>query len=108
MFFVYDCTMFYYRSFFDIENTSLLSSVNTEYDKDYVLTNKEERICSLFMPTNIEISYSEHEKDYVILSCSNGEEEDDANQTTKYLIKLINNNISAVQNHSDRVEKWLY
>ena len=91
--------------FWDIGNTSLLSSFSTEYDKDYVLTNKEEGICSLFMPKNIEISYSEENKDYVILDCNNNEEEDDVNEATANQIKVINNKISAVQNHSDRVDK---
>ena len=86
-------------------NTSLLSSFNTEYDKDYVLTNKEEEICCLFMPNDIEIRYSEEEKDCVILDCNNNEEEDDANEATQNQIKMINNKISTVQNHSDQVDK---
>ena len=32
---------------------------------------------------NIEISYSEEEKYYVILDCINNEEEDDANEAAK-------------------------
>ena len=67
----------------DIGNTSLLSSFSTEYDKNYVLTNTEDGIRSLFMPTNIEISYSEEEKDYIILDCNNIEEENDANEASK-------------------------
>ena len=48
--------------FLDKWDTSLLTSFSTEYDKDYVLTNKEDGICILFMPTNIEISYYEEGK----------------------------------------------
>ena len=35
------------------------------------------------MPNDIEISYSEEEKDYFILDCHNNEEEDDTNEATK-------------------------
>ena len=47
----------------DIGNTSLLYSFCTQYDKDYVLTNQEDGIWSLFMPNDIDIRYSEEEKD---------------------------------------------
>ena len=57
------------------------------------------------MPNNIDISYSEKEKYYVILNCDNNEEGDDVNELSKSQLKVINNKISAVQNHSDRVKK---
>ena len=68
--------------FLDIGNTSLLPSFSTEYDKDYVLTNKEDGICGLSMPANVEISYSKEEKDHIILDCINNEEEDDTKEVS--------------------------
>ena len=72
--------------------------------KTTFLTNKKDGICSLFMPTDIEIGYSEEEKT-LILGCNNIEEKDDANEASKKQLQVINNKISAVQNHADRVDK---
>ena len=81
----------------DIGDTSLLYYFKKEYDKDYVVRNKEGGMCVLFTYKNIEIIYSKEEKDFVVLDFNNNEEEYDANEATKNQIKLINTKINAVK-----------
>ena len=52
------------------------------------------------MPNDIEIRYSEEEKDYVILDCNNNEEEDDTNEA-KNQLKVLNKKNGAVQKNLD-------
>ena len=57
----------------DVGNQSLLT-FKTEYDHVVTIDHKTNSVCSLYMPKEIEIVYSEQKDDYILLNCNNEDE----------------------------------
>ena len=88
----------------DVGNQSLLT-FKTEYDHDVTIDHKTNSVCSLYMPKEIEIIYSEQKDDYILLNRNNEDEAIRAESSINNQIKLVNEKLAEVQKYDTRSKK---